>query len=253
MSDVDFQLKGSTVTVVVLEVVRYFPDTFPAQLEAKIQQAPQFFQDSPVLINLEKLVDDDLAVDLSLLIQQCRDLSLQPIAFKGVGDDFKAAVTATGLASLPDTNTRAKASELNVPEPASAEIAVPAVEGESQVIIRTVTEEKLVQRPSKVITRPVRSGQQVYAEGADLIVLSQVSEGAEVIADGHIHVYGALRGRALAGVRGDTQARVFCQKLEAEIISVAGNFLLSESLPESLSKQATQAYLDGDVLKLEAL
>ena len=248
MSDVDFQLKGSTVTVVVLEVIRYLPNDFSAQLNEKIQQAPQFFQDSPVLINLEKLADDDLPIDIALLIQQCRDLSLQPIAFKGVGDALKAAVAATGLASLPDTSTRAKASDLHLPEVSAA-----AVTNQSQVEVRTVTEEKLVQRPSKVITRPVRSGQQVYAEGADLIVLSQVSEGAEVIADGHIHVYGALRGRALAGVRGDTQARVFCQKLEAEIISVAGNFLLSDSLPEALNKQAAQAFLDGDVLRLETL
>lgn len=251
MSDVDFQLKGSTVTVVVLEVIRYLPNDFPAQLADKIQQAPQFFQDSPVLINIEKLSDEDIAIDLSLLIQQCRDASLQPIAFKGVGEVFREAVAATGLAALPDSSTRAKANQLDIPEPPQTE--VPVSEGESQVIIRTVTEEKLVQRPSKVITRPVRSGQQVYAEGADLIVLSQVSEGAEVIADGHVHVYGALRGRALAGVRGDTEARVFCQKLEAEIISVAGNFLLSESLPDSLRKQPAQAFLEGDVLKLEAL
>lgn len=245
MSDVDFQLKGSTVTVVVLEVIRYRPNDFPAQLSEKIQQAPQFFQDSPVLISLEKLADDNGSIDFSLLIQQCRDVSLQPIAFKGVKEAFKAAVVETGLASLPDTNTRAKVNELNTPESVAGD--------ESQVVIRTVTEEKLIQRPSKVVTRPVRSGQQIYAEGADLIVLSQVSEGAEVIADGHIHVYGALRGRALAGVKGDTQARVFCQKMEAEIISVAGSFLLSESLPEALSKQATQAYLDGDTLRLEAL
>jgi septum site-determining protein MinC len=104
-----------------------------------------------------------------------------------------------------------------------------------------------------VVHRPVRSGQQTYAEGADLILLTQVSEGAEVLADGHIHVYGALRGRALAGVRGDETARIFCQSLEAELVSIAGNFLLQDGFPPELLKKPVQIYLDGESLRIELL
>jgi septum site-determining protein MinC len=129
----------------------------------------------------------------------------------------------------------------------------PAAVSEPEVVVRTVVEEKLVHRPSKVITRPIRSGQQVYAEGSDLIVMAAVSEGAEILADGHIHVYGPLRGRALAGVRGDVQARIFCQSLEAELVSVAGNFKLSDSLRELTWKAPAQVYLLDDTLHVGAL
>jgi len=247
MSDADFQLKGSTITVVVLELHRYLPNSFASQLEQKIQQAPQFFVNSPVLINVGKLADEGLPVDFSLLIKQCRELGLQPVGFKGGTEKFARAIAETGLASLPDSSASVKAVALDIPEPAVQP------DPEVQVEIKTVIQERVVQRPSKVITRPVRSGQQVYAEGADLIVLSQVSEGAEVLADGNIHVYGALRGRALAGVYGDTDARIFCQHMDAELLSVAGNFLLSESLDDSIRKQSAQAYLQGDTLKVISL
>ena len=244
MSDADFQLKGSTITVVVLEIHRYLSNSFSAQLEQKILQSPQFFANSPVLINVGKLANEDLPVDFSLLIKQCRELGLQPVGFKGGTEKFASAIAETGLASLPDSSASVKATALDIPEP-----AIPP-DPDIQVEIKTVVQEKLVQRPSKIITRPVRSGQQVYAEGADLIVLSQVSEGAEILADGNIHVYGALRGRALAGVYGDTDARIFCQHMDAELLSVAGNFLLSESLDDSIRKQSAQAYLQGDTLKV---
>lgn len=244
MSDADFQFKGSTLTVVVLEIHRYEPNSFSAQLQQKILKAPQFFANSPVLINVGKLTDTDASVDFSLLIKQCRELGLQPVGFKGGAEKFACAIAETGLASLPESSASIKAGALDIPEPTIQP------DTESQVVIKTIVQEKTVQRPSKVITRPVRSGQQVYAEGADLIVLSQVSEGAEVLADGNIHVYGALRGRALAGVYGDTEARIFCQQMDAELISVAGNFLLSESLDDSIRKQSAQAYLEGDTLKI---
>jgi septum site-determining protein MinC len=83
--------------------------------------------------------------------------------------------------------------------------------------------------------------------------MSQVSEGAEVLADGSIHIYGGLRGRALAGVRGDTEARIFCQRMEAELLSIAGNFMLSDDLPEDMHKQAVQVYLEDEKLCLEPL
>lgn len=283
MSDVDFQLKGSTITVVVLELNRYQPNHFAKQLAEKIQQAPQFFAGSPVLIDVRKLAEEDLVIDFPLLVHQCRNLGLQPIAFKGAGENFSQGIAETGLASLPEATTRAKTSDLKAPADKSAtDESVEAAQQEAEnpskdepdsttdefveqtftrrsedntpdVVIKTITEERLIQRPAKMITRPVRSGQQVYAEGADLIVLAQVSQGAEVLADGNIHVYGPLRGRALAGARGDTSARVFCQAMQAELISVAGNFLLSDSLQDNVRNRPAQAFLQGDVLSVMPL
>jgi len=106
---------------------------------------------------------------------------------------------------------------------------------------------------NKLITTPIRSGQQVYAPGGDLVVLAPVSAGAEILADGNIHVYGPLRGRALAGVKGDTEARIFCQSLEAELISIAGNYKVNEDLQKEHWKEGIQARLEGDQLVITPL
>lgn len=251
MIDVSFQLKGSALTVVVLALIDYNPKTLAAELKEKIDQAPQFFTNSPVLISLEKLENPEncraLLENANQLVQICRSLDLQPIGFSAVPDALLVAVQATGLAILSKPSERA----LKVPQES------PRVTAEServvQTIVETVVEERLIQRVSRVITKPVRSGQQIYAEGADLIVLSQVSEGAEVLADGHIHIYGSLRGRALAGVRGDENARIFCQQFEAELVSIAGNFVLQDALPKSLYKKPTQVWLQGEKVNIDAL
>ena len=106
------------------------------------------------------------------------------------------------------------------------------------------------ERASMLVTQPVRSGQQVYASEGDLVILSSVSPGAELLADGNIHVYGPLRGRALAGLNGDTQARIFCQKLEADLVSIAGQYrLFEESVVESGADYGKQIYLkDGQLI-----
>ena len=104
-----------------------------------------------------------------------------------------------------------------------------------------------------IVTTPVRSGQQVYARGGDLIVLAPVSPGAELLADGHIHVYGTLNGRALAGVRGDTHARIFCRSFRAELVSVAGVYSIHEQFSDGLAGKPAQVSLDGDKLRVESL
>jgi len=245
MNELCFQLKGSVVTAIVLELYRYSRDDFGTQLAEKVRQAPMFFQQTPVVISLEKLDSEPDDIDFDGLLAQCRAFGLRPMAIKGAAGALAEQLEAKGLALLPAGN----GGRAVIPE--SKPVAEPA--GEPEVLVRTVVEEKLVHRPSKVVTRPVRSGQQVYADGADLIVLAPVSEGAEILADGHIHVYGALRGRALAGVRGDESARIFCQSLEAELVSIAGNFKLSDALRESVWKAAAQLFLQDDTLFVKPL
>lgn len=249
MIDVNFQLKGSAITVVVLAIIRYEPNSLVDELKEKIAQAPQFFVNSPVLINLDRLENPEALQKIGDLLTICRELDLQPLGFSGVPEVLLAPVSKTGLAVLPTPNERA----LKLPKQEAAPAVETVVERVVETVVETVIEERIVQRQSKVITRPVRSGQQIYAEGADLIVLAQVSEGAEVLADGHIHVYGTLRGRALAGVRGDESARIFCQQLEAELVSVAGNFVLQDSLPKELLKKPAQISLQGEKVVVETL
>ncbi|MEE9332473.1 MAG: septum site-determining protein MinC, partial [Granulosicoccaceae bacterium] len=117
----------------------------------------------------------------------------------------------------------------------------------------TPTEVEYVIKTPMLVNRPVRSGQQVYARDTDLIVMGSIGAGAEVIADGNIHVYGPLRGKALCGVSGNTETRIFCQSLEAELVSVAGNYRLLEEIPEDLHGKPAQIWLDKDRLNIEPL
>ena len=110
------------------------------------------------------------------------------------------------------------------------------------------------QKPRTLLrTEPVRSGQQIYAAGGDLVVLAAVGAGAEVLADGNIHVYGPLRGRAIAGAAGDTSARIFCASLDAELVSIAGFYCVSESIDPAFAKQRVQISLAGEQLLFERL
>jgi septum site-determining protein MinC len=104
---------------------------------------------------------------------------------------------------------------------------------------------------SRLITQPVRSGTQIYARDADLVVTAPVSAGAEIMADGNIHVYAALRGRALAGAGGDVEARIFCSRLEAELVSIAGNYLVSDQIPPEYRGLPVQIALVDDRLTIE--
>jgi septum site-determining protein MinC len=241
MTESCFQIKGSVVTVVVLELHHFSADQFAAQLEQKIQQAPQLLRQSPVVIDVERLNTGDSEVDFATLVKMCRDAGVQPIGFRDCAR-FQPALTQAGLALLPPTTSRGTA----IRETAKAATATEP---------NRATEQNSTngRRPSKIVTHPVRSGQQIYARDADLIITSQVSEGAEVLADGNIHIYGGLRGRALAGVGGDETARIFCQKLEAELLSVAGNFVLSEDIRERLWKEPAQAFLQDGTLCINPL
>ncbi|MGL4717145.1 MAG: septum site-determining protein MinC, partial [Aeromonas sp.] len=107
--------------------------------------------------------------------------------------------------------------------------------------------------PSKVHVGPVRSGQQIYAAGTSLVVLGSVSPGAEVLADDSIHIYGTLRGRAIAGARGNSQARIYCQQLQAELLSIAGTFQLSDALPAGLIQQPVHIRLDNEQLRIDRI
>lgn len=243
MNDACFQLKGSAVSIIVLELYHYSVPSFTELLGDKVRQAPQFFQQSPVVISLEKF-EEAQSLDFASLLEICREFHLQPMALRGVPEHLLASARECGLALIP-ANQR-NSTELNTRQTEDQPDA------QAEVVVKKIVEEKLVRRPSKVITRPVRSGQQVYSEG-DLIVMSQVSAGAEVLAEGDIHIYGTLRGRALAGVTGDTDAKIFCQNLSAELIAIAGNFILSDSLQDKCWQEAAYISLEDENLQVRAL
>lgn len=233
----NFQLKAGLFPMQLLELKSTDIESIQKELEAKILQAPALFNQSPIVFGFEQLNDNEQdKVDMRALCSACRQLGLLPTASRGGNNRIQGASKALGLAVFP--KGRARAAEA---EPAPAE---PAAEGTPPTPSASST---------KIVSTPIRSGQQIYAPGGDLIILSSVSAGAEVLADGNIHIYGALRGRALAGVQGDEQARIFCSSQEAELVSVAGQFLVDENLRDTRWKQPVQIYLTEGRLTIEPL
>ena len=220
-----FKLKGSRVTITILELYEYDYATFNDQLAETVRTAPDFFQQTPVILSLERCNESGF-IDFIELGELCREYGLVPVAIRGGNEDQLLSANVAGLPHLPIGIAK---------PPAAAEKIVPP-------------KPEIVAAQSLVITTPVRSGQQIYAKGGDLIVVAPVSAGAEVLADGNIHIYGPLRGRALAGVKGDKNARIFCQCLEAELISIAGNYKMNEDLRAQYWKQKIQANLSGEQL-----
>ncbi len=238
-----FQLKSASVSLTALELYYFDNDEFEINLREKISQAPGFFKDTPVLISLEKYQGLDSELDFFKIIGTCRRYNIHVIGVRTANDDQRRLARAAELALLPGSSLREKKAE---PEAATqpAEPAQPAPETAS---------EPAQPAPAKVINQPVRSGQQIIAPEGDLVILAPVQAGAEVLAAGNIHVYGPLRGRALAGIHGAEGARVFCQSLEAELVSIAGHYKISEDLQESGWKSAVQIQLKDDLLVVTPL
>jgi septum site-determining protein MinC len=229
-----FQLKGSMLAITVLELAHNDLERLDQQLTEKVAQAPQFFSNTPLVLALDKLPEGEGNLDLAALMALCRKHGLRTLAVRASREDDIAAANSLDLPVLPPSGARERVLELTPKQPEKP--AEPEL------------------KPSKIITSPIRGGQQVYAQGGDLIVLAPVSAGAELLADGNIHVYAPMRGRALAGIKGNTQARIFCQQMGAEMLSIAGHYKVAEDLRrEPLWGDAVHVSLSGDVLNITRL
>ncbi|MBV1882323.1 MAG: septum site-determining protein MinC [Pseudomonadales bacterium] len=241
-----FNLKGSQLTLMVLELHEFHFDRFNQQMTQATQRAPNFFQQTPVVLSLEKLSNPNENIDFIDLSQLCQEYGLYPVAIKGGSEEHQLAAIVAGLPRIPASKNR----ESLTPQKQDSSQNKETKSLSTKAPVDTATLSAI----SQTVTRPVRSGQQIYAQGGDLIVLAPVSAGAEVLADGNIHVYGPLRGRALAGVKGNSNARIFCHSLEAELISIAGHYKVSEDLrSQPLWKQPMQARLDSKHLIIEKI
>jgi septum site-determining protein MinC len=235
-----FRLKGRLYTLTVLELLKVDGGVFAEGLEKVSKEAPKMFAHTPVILDLSQLSGESF--DLKGICEQMRDTKMIPVAVQGASVVQQKAAIAAGLAVF-STNSKK-----------DIEVSLARVQQSEQVLSNKDTTEPTPvptsgSKASKVISTPVRSGQQIYAKDADLIVLSSVGRGAELLADGHIHVYGSLRGRALAGLNGNLNARIFCSKLDAELISIAGQYLMPEQLLLKSPEKAKQVYLkDGHLL-----
>lgn len=256
-----FRLKGGLFPMTLLDLSSHDAEQLRHDLSIKVAEAPAFFQQAPAVISFEQLEHDSDSIDLKQTIKLCLEFGLIIVALRGGSEKLQAQALELNLALMPAARIKAVDKEKNqTTEPAqvnSAESEIAANEAvDSNPDNAQQQELPLVQATTaacKIISTPVRSGQQIYAAGGDLIVLAPVSAGAELLADGNIHVYGALRGRALAGVKGNSDARVFCHSQEAELISIAGCFMVDEDLRSDHWKQAVQILLQDEKLHIKPL
>lgn len=228
------EFKSTSLTVPVLLLASNDDLHIELQLKEKVAQAPEFFKHSPLLIDLQKLNSLGLDMDVQSLVTLVRGLEFMPIGIRGGNEKQNQAALTLNLPVHSMHGGNAPMAS----KPAAKTLTVPEVE-------EIKAPEQALE--NKLISQPVRSGQRVYAKG-DLIVTATVSAGAEIMAEGNIHVYGSLRGRALAGVLGDINSRIFCSDLQAELISIAGIYQLSDDLSPELAHKPVQISLDSQTL-----
>ena len=228
------ELKSASLTLVAVVLRSIDLTVLEQDLTEREAVTPGMFDKDPVAIDLWRVREAEESIDFAALIALLRSHNMVPVAARGGSAGQMAAAAGAGLAEAPDA-------------PRPREAALP-------MLTESIREVQLPPPPVMVLDKPLRSGQQVYARGRDLVVLSLVSHGAEVIADGHIHVYAPLRGRAIAGAKGDTAARIYTTCMQAELLSIAGVYCTGEAaLPDELLGKAAQVRLQDDQLVVEPL
>lgn len=230
-----FEIKSAQLPLVALLVKTTDWVQLSADLLAQygpLGAMPDFFDHDALVLDFSPLDTDQATPDLVSLMKTLRACRLIPIAIRGAGQDWMNVGRTLGLV------------EAMVDTPRQRPKAV------SQVLTEVIPAEVDHEGPSLtalIIDKPLRSGQKVYARGADLVVLSMVNQGAEVVADGNIHVYAPLRGKAIAGASGNTNARIFSLCMEPELISIAGVYRTSENaLPPGVHGKPAQVRLSSD-------
>ncbi|GHB17066.1 septum site-determining protein MinC [Salinicola rhizosphaerae] len=243
-ADIAFTFKGGMLPMTVMELASGDPERIRAQLAGKVSQAPAFFQHTPVVLSVEQIDEPHLALERICAV--CRAHKLLPVAVRGGPDPVKQSAWALGLGWFPPQESRPRAVETRAPQtqPAPAEI-------EAELPVPPA--ESAGQAGGRIYRGTVRSGQQVSAPEGDLVVIGAVNPGAEVLAAGSVHVYGPLRGRALAGIHGDREAGIFCNDLHAELLSVAGTYKRLEDIDPKMLGCAVQVQLKEDQLRISAL
>ncbi len=231
------EFKGRMLMMTVLQLKNLDANVLHQQVSQRLEDAAQWLQEAPVVIDVSPELDSD-PVALMAAVDTLRSLGVNLVALARSENIDADTASMLGLGTLSLAGGR------DVPRRAEPAPATDDTAAESKSAAQQVE--------TMVIDQPVRSGQQVYSRG-DLIVLAPVSTGAEIMADGNIHVYSNLRGRALAGVRGDTSARIFCQQLNAELVSIAGHYRVAEDLPESYRNRPVHLYMQGEAMHFTAL
>lgn len=271
-----FKLKIANLSLFVIYVNTTDMVQLKNQLDMRFRNMQDFFSNTPVALDLSAIANSNISLDFAGLMSFMLNHGMHAAGVVGGSAEQREAAVQSGLGLFPDTierpalqpaqtpsiasNNTPNAEDSNQPE---SGLAIEAAVGEpnhSNALNSNSQPQKPAPQvlptfhPTMIINKPVRTGQRIYAEGANLVVLGVVNAGAELIADGDIHIYAPLRGRAIAGAQGNENARIFIHSLEAELISIAGCFKVFENgIPENLRGKPVQVYLDCSDLIIQPL
>lgn len=252
-----FKIKTGHLPLLQLHILTTEMTKLKKQLTERLSQTPDFFANTPVVLELSAIAGLGAGIDFRELVSFMLKRGMCAAGVIGGSEAQRAAAVKAGLglfSDVPAVNARRRAEDQSFSvtghyAPASAgKIELPPVVAETLAPQEGAPPAQVL-RPTMVIDKPVRTGQRIYAEGANLVVLAIVNAGAELIADGDIHVYAAMRGRAIAGARGNETARIFVHGLEAELLSIAGCFkVFEDGIPQNVRGLPAYIHLEGSRL-----
>jgi septum site-determining protein MinC len=232
-----FQIRGSLQTLLSLRLVEPHDPEFFGKFLDKIAHSPDFFRNAPIVLDAAPVAGLP-PIDFESFVAKLREHRIIPVGLQNGSAEWNEAAVAAGLAIVPEGRNVEQAHAKDQAAPEAAQPLSPTRPAPSSAL---------------VVREPVRGGQQIYAPDGDIIVIAPVGHGAELIASGHIHVYGTLRGRAFAGVDGDEHAMIFCDQLDAELLSIAGIHMVNEQFDERLLKKRVKVSCDGERLLVAPL
>lgn len=251
-----FEVKGTIAPVTVLCLRTVDLEHISREMRVLVERAPGLFANAPIVIDLAD-VPPGPSLPLMEVVELTRACKLVPVGVAHLPADQIGLAAQVGLAimQLGFGKSRMARAQSNPVMPETHHVVEPPKAVKTADPPANTPPAPLAAEPSATLTvrQPVRSGQVVYAKNSDLVVVAPVNAGAQVIADGHVHIYGPLRGRALAGAHGQREARVFCQSLEADLVSIAGEFLSADDIPDKLRGKPAQIFIEHSELRIAPL
>ena len=243
-----FRLRGANFNLLVLRLLDHRPEMVVPAIGDQFRRAPGFLRFAPIVLGLNDIQVPPTEVDFPGLIQGLKELEIMPIGTTGGTAEMRNVAISYGLPPVRSIGGKETDQDISAaPAPAASEGAQAAPPPPLPIT------KPAAARATMVVDQPVRAGQRIWAEGSDLIITSTVNAGAEVIADGNIHVYGALRGRAIAGGASNMEARVFALNFDPELVSIAGFYAVREGFPAAQIGKAMQVRLVGERMRFDPI
>ena len=240
-----FRLRGANFNLLVLRLLDHRPEVVVPAIGDQFRRAPGFLRFAPIVLGLSDIQVPPAEVDFPGLIQGLKELEIMPIGTTGGTAEMRNVAISYGLPPVRSIGGQDTDEDITAPAPPAGDAP--------QAAPPQPTSKPAAARSTMVVEQPVRAGQRIWAEGADLIITSTVNAGAEVIADGNIHVYGALRGRAIAGGASNMEARVFALNFDPELVSIAGFYAVREGFPAAQIGKAMQVRLVGERMRFDPI